>query len=331
MTTTTKATDLLGTDHRARRYRDVRELLPDLDNPSPIVRLNQVVPTTGAETYLKLEWLNPFGSIKDRTASYLLSGIRARGELEGRDLVEATSGNTGIGLAALAALEHIGLIVTIPDRVPEEKKVILRLLGAEVWDTPDDLCPVDLPNDGAIALARSLAASELGERYVMADQYRNQDNVAAHYETTGPEIWRQTEGKVRWFVTGLGTGGTVTGVGRYLKERDPAVRVVAVEPQPGHRIPGLRSMNEVSQPEIIDWTVIDEVIRVDDGPAYDTTRRLWREEALTVGPSTGAVVHAIDQLDTADGDVVVGISADSGFKYTSYLTDTIGNEGRPRI
>jgi cysteine synthase len=221
--------------------------------------------------------------------------------------------------------------VTIPDEVPEEKKVILRMLGAEVWETPDDLCPVDLPKDGAIALARSLAASEQGGRYVMADQYANPDNVTAHYETTGPEIWRQTEGRVGWFVTGLGTGGTITGVGRFLKERDPSIRVIGIEPQPGHRLPGLKSFQEAKQPEILDWDVIDDVIRVDDGPAYDTTRRLWREEGLTVGPSTGAVVDGIQRLETTSHDVVVGISADSGFKYTSYFAEILGDEGLPRV
>jgi cysteine synthase len=329
MTTTTVATSL-GTDRELRRYLDVRDLLPGVDNPTPLVRLNHVVTPTQGEVYLKLEWLNPFGSIKDRAASYLLAGLVERG-LGGRDLVEATSGNTGIALAALAALSGIGITVTIPDEVPEEKKIILRMLGAEVWETPDDLCPVDLPKDGAIALARSLAASEQGGRYVMADQYANPDNVTAHYETTGPEIWRQTEGRVGWFVTGLGTGGTITGVGRFLKERDPSIRVIGIEPQPGHRLPGLKSFQEAKQPEILDWDVIDDVIRVDDGPAYDTTRRLWREEGLTVGPSTGAVVDGIQRLETTSHDVVVGISADSGFKYTSYFAEILGDEGLPRV
>jgi cysteine synthase A/cysteine synthase B len=330
MTTTTVATSL-GTDREQRRYLDVRDLLPGVDNPTPLVRLNRVVAPSQGEVYLKLEWLNPFGSIKDRAASYILAGLVERGLLEDHDLVEATSGNTGIALAALAALSGIGITVTIPDGVPEEKKIILRMLGAEVWETPDDLCPVDLPKDGAIALARSLAASEHGERYVMGDQYANPDNVTAHYETTGPEIWRQTDGRVGWFVTGLGTGGTITGVGRFLKERDPSIRVIGIEPQPGHRLPGLKSFQEAKQPEILDWSVIDDVIRVDDVPAYDTTRRLWREEGLTVGPSTGAVVHAIRELDTISSDVVVGISADSGFKYTSYFAEILGDEGLPRV
>jgi cysteine synthase len=330
MTTTTVATSL-GTDREVRRYLDVRDLLPGVDNPTPLVRLNHVVRPDQGEVYLKLEWLNPFGSIKDRAASYLLAGLIERGLLGERDVVEATSGNTGIALAALAAVSGFGVTVTIPDGVPEEKKVILRMLGAEVWETPDDLCPVDHPKDGAIALARSLAASEHGGRYVSTDQYSNPDNVAAHYETTGPEIWRQTDGRVGWFVAGLGTGGTITGVGRYLKERDPSIRIVGIEPQPGHRLPGLKSFQEAKEPEILDWDVIDEVITVDDLPAYETTKRLWREEALTVGPSTGAVVAAVQQLEPTASDVVVAISADSGLKYTSYFAEILGDEGRPRV
>jgi cysteine synthase A/cysteine synthase B len=322
MTTTTRQP--ITTDHGMRRYDDVRDLLPDVDHPSPLVRLNKV---TQGHAFLKLEWLNPFGSVKDRAAAGIVSGLETAGPIDGRHLVEATSGNTGIALAALAALRGIPITVTVPEGVPEEKKVILRMLGAEVWETPDDLCPVDMPKDGAIALARSLVASDT--RYLLGDQYRNQDNVLAHYTTTGPEIWRQTEGRVGWFVTGLGTGGTVSGVGRFLKEQDPSVSVIAVEPQPGHRIPGLKNLSEARTPEILDIDVIDEIVRVDDEPAYEMTRRLWREEALMVGPSTGAVAVAITTLATDRDDVVVGMSADSGLKYTSYLADLLGDEGRP--
>ncbi len=234
-------------------------------------------------------------------------------------------------LAALAALSGKKLTVTIPDGVPEEKKVMLRMLGAEVWETPDDLCPIDHPKDGAIALARSLAASEGGNRYVMANQYENEDNVKAHYETTGPEIWRQTEGNVRFFVAGLGTTGTITGTGRFLKERDPSIRIIAIEPDPGHRIPGLKSFAEAKEPGILDWSVIDDVIRVDDETAYGMTKRLHREEGLIVGPSTGAVAYVLGQLADVDQHVAVGISPDSGAKYSSYFTDILGDDGQPRI
>ena len=205
------------------------------------------------------------------------------------------------------------------------------MLGAEVWETPDDLCPVDHPKDGAIALARSLVASDTGTRYVMADQYENPDNVRAHYETTGPEIWRQTGGHLQYFLTGVGTGGTITGVGRFLKEQDPGIRVVGIEPQAGHRLPGLKSFQEAKQPGILDWSVVDDVIQVDDDPAYEVTGRLFREEGLIVGPSTGAVVHAASQLGANTDEVAVGISSDSSLKYMSYFGERLGTEGLPTL
>ena len=321
----------LGRDDDRRRYEDIRQLLPDVDNPTPLVRLRKVLPAGAAPLYLKLEWLNPFGSIKDRTAAYLLRGLEATGRLGAREIVEPSSGNTGIALAALAALAGRKLTITIPDGVPEEKKLLLRMLGAEVWPTPDDLCPVDHPKDGAIALARSLAESDGGERYVMPNQYDNPDNPRAHYETTGPEIWHQTEGRVGAFIAGFGTCGTLSGVGRYLKERDPAIRIIAIEPQKGHRLPGLKSFEEAKEPSILDWEVIDEVVRVDDEPAYEMTRRLFREEGLIVGPSTGAVVVAAERSLAVPDGVAVGVSPDSGLKYLSYFADLLGDEGKPQL
>ena len=322
----------LAADPALRRYSDVRELIASPANPTPLVRLSRVVPAGGLDLYLKLEWMNPFGSIKDRTALFMLQGLQDRGELAGRRLVEPTSGNTGIALAGLAALMGIGLTVTIPDGVPEEKKILLRMLGAEVWPTPDDLCPVDHPKDGAIALAHSFVNSPKGgEGYVMPNQYGNPDNVRAHYETTGPEIWRQTEGRVRTFIAGLGTCGTITGIGRYLKEQDPSIRVIGIEPQRGHHLPGLKNMEESKEPEIFDRSVVDHVVRVDDEPAYDMTKRLFREEGLMVGPSTGAIVHAACGLTGENEGPAVAISPDSGYKYTSYLAKVLGDEGTPQV
>lgn len=328
MTTTTRVTTT-QTDLSLRRFEDVRDLLPDVSNPSPLVRLKHVPAHTNL--YLKLEWLNPFGSIKDRTAAYLIDGLISRGELDGRELVEASSGNTAIALAALASLHGTSLTNTIPDGVPEEKKIILRMLGAEVWETPDDLCPVDNPKDGAIALARAIAASEDGTRFAATRQYENEDNVKAHYETTGPEVWTQTDGRVTWFVAALGTTGTVVGAGRFLKEQNRDIRVVGVEPEPGHRLPGMKSFAEASVPAIFDTSIIDHSVIVSDEQAYATTKAIWRREALTVGPSTGAVVAALDQLPIGPDDTVVAISADSGLKYTSYFEEILGEEGTPQI
>lgn len=311
---------ILKTDPQVRRFEDVRQLLPDVEQPTPIVRLGRLA--AARELYLKLEWLNPFGSIKDRTAAYMLSELLP--EMEGRRLIEASSGNTALALAALANLEDIPVTVTIPDGAPIEKRVLLRMLGAEVLETPDDLCPVDLPADGAIALARAIAGSRGGEAYAWTDQYSNRANVRAHYETTGPEVWRQTQGQVRAFVAGFGTCGTISGVGRFLKEQDPSIRIVAVEPNPGHRLPGLKSFAEAKQPEILDQSVIDQVVRIDDETAYSTTLSLFRQEGLMVGPSTGAIVAASLALD--DPGLTVAISPDSGFKYASYFAQFLDDQ-----
>jgi cysteine synthase len=316
----------LAPDASRRRYNDVRELIANPHNPTPLVRLGRVLPP-GTDAHLKLEWFNPFGSIKDRTALYLLEGMRRRGELDGRELVEATSGNTGIALAALAALEGIPLTVTIPSGAPPEKLTLLRMLGATVMATPDDLCPVDNPSDGAIALARAVAESPAHRgRYAMPNQYANPDNVRAHYETTGPEIWEQTEGRVRTFVAGFGTCGTISGVGRFLKERDLSIRIVAVEPQKGHQLPGLKNLQEAKAPAILDRSVLDDVVRVDDAPAYAMAMRLFREEGLIVGPSTGAIVEAIARLDGTEAGLTVGISPDGGHKYASFYAERLDEE-----
>ncbi len=322
----------LRSDPGLRRYDDIRELIASPENPTPLVRLRRVVPEGPFDVLLKLEWMNPFGSIKDRTAKFLLDGLAERGELDGKELVEPTSGNTGIALAALAAIMGKNITVTIPDGVPEEKKILLRMLGAEVWPTPDDLCPVDHPKDGAIALAHTFVDGEAhAGKYVMPNQYDNSDNVRAHYETTGPEIWKQTEGEVRYFFAGYGTCGTITGVARFLKEQNPEVQIIAIEPQKGHRLPGLKNMEESKPPSILDQSVIDHVIRVDDEPAYAMTKRLFREEGLIVGPSTGAIVHAAAQFGKDREGLAVAVSPDSGFKYASYFADILGDEGNPKV
>ena len=328
----TGSQERLHSNHALRRYDDVCELIANPDNPTPLVRVTRVVPAGSFELYLKLEWFNPFGSIKDRTAYYLLKGMAERGELDGKNLVEPSSGNTGIALAALAALMGKKLVVTIPDGVPEEKKLILRMLGAEVWATPDDLCPINHPKDGAIALARSFVEGAATKAYyAMPYQYENPDNVRAHYETTGPEIWKQTEGKVQYFLAGYGTCGTITGTGKYLKQQNPDIKVIAIEPQKGHRLPGLKNLQESKPPGILDRSLIDEVIRVDDAPAYDMTKRLFREEGLIVGPSTGAMVHAAIEFGKSHPGLAVAISPDGGFKYASFFQDIIGNEGLPEV
>ncbi len=319
-------------DLSRRVFDDVSQLIGSLENPTPLVHLKRLPPPGSGAIFAKLEWMNPFGSIKDRTAKYLIEGLRKSGRLDGKRIVEPTSGNTGIALAALSNLLGVPCTITIPSGAPEEKIALLRLLGAEVWPTPDDLCPIDHPKDGAIALARTFVTAEATkDRYVMPNQYENPDNVRAHYETTGPEIWAQTRGKVTHFLAGYGTCGTITGVAKFLKGKNPDVRVIAIEPEKGHRISGLKNFQESNKPGILDESLIDETVRVPDDPAYETTIRLAREESLLVGPSTGAIVWAALQENLPQGAVAVCISPDNAFKYTSFFADRVANDGVPQV
>jgi cysteine synthase A/cysteine synthase B len=317
-------------NHKLKRYNDVSELIASKDNPTPIVKLSRINPHKGLELFLKLEWYNPFGSIKDRAAKFLLQGLKDKGLLDGKQIVEPSSGNTGIALVALANLLGVKTTITIPDAVPQEKQNVLRLLGAQVWPTPDSLCPIKHPKDGAIALAYSFVESErTKDQYVMPNQYENPDNVKAHYETTGPEIWAQTEGKIKYFIAGYGTCGTITGVGRFLKEQNPDIKVIGVFPQKNHRIPGMKNFEESKKPIILDEDVVDESITVPDDPAYRMSIRLAREESLIVGPSTGAIIQAALEYTKDKQGIAVAVSPDSGFKYMSFFDDYVKNDGRP--
>ncbi len=319
-------------DLSRRVFDDVSQLIGSRENPTPLVRLGRIAPPQGGTIFAKLEWVNPFGSIKDRTARYLIEGLSRRGALAGKKIVEPTSGNTGIALAALSNLAGVPCTITIPSGAPEEKIALLRLLGAEVWPTPDDLCPIDHPKDGAIALARTFVTAETTkDRYVMPNQYENPDNVRAHYETTGPEIWDQTEGRVTHFFAGYGTCGTITGVAKFLKEKNPAVRIVAIEPEKGHRISGLKNFQESKKPGILDESLIDTTVRVGDRPAYETMIRLAREESLLAGPSTGAIVWAALNENLPEGATAVCISPDNAFKYASFFASRVAGDGVPKV
>ncbi|HEY3317104.1 MAG TPA: cysteine synthase family protein [Coriobacteriia bacterium] len=299
-------------------------MIGDIESPTPIVALRRLVPDPGLTLYAKLEWMNPFGSVKDRAAKWMLEGLEERGELGERAIVEPTSGNTGIALAAIAALMGKRMIATVPWDLSVEKNVLLRMLGAEVVRTPQPGEGEAHPMDTAIAMARALAGSSDG--FVMPDQYDNPDNVRAHYETTGPEIWKQTLGEVRYVFAGFGTTGTITGVGRFLKEQDPQVRVVAIEPVRGHHISGLKNLEETAVPGILDRSVIDEVVSVDDDQTRAMIRRVCSEEALMVGPSSAAILAgALRYLKGREG-VAVAVSPDSGQKAISYLAEVLRTE-----
>ncbi|MFA5844842.1 MAG: cysteine synthase family protein [Coriobacteriia bacterium] len=313
----------LGTDPRLKRYDRLEDMIGDTANPTPIVALRRMAPP-GVALYVKLEWVNPFGSIKDRAAKWMLTGLEARGELGDRTIVEATSGNTGIALAAMAALMGKRIVTTVPRELSDEKDALLRMFGASVVRTPADAPAGEHPMDTAFAMAEAMARD--ADAYVMPNQYDNADNVRAHYETTGPEIWEQAEGTVRYFFAGFGTCGTLVGAGRYLKERDPDVRVIGIEPVPGHHISGLKNLTETSVPGILDRSVLDEVVSVDDEMTNETMVRLYREEALAVGPSAAAILAgALRYLEGREG-VAVAIAPDSGQKAASYLADVMRDE-----
>lgn len=315
--------DTLRTDARLRRYDNLAEMIGDPENPTPLVRLHRVAPAGDAELYVKLEWLNPFGSIKDRTAKWLLEGMQRRGELDGRTIVEPTSGNAGIALAAMSVLLGNQMVATVPGTMPAEKSVLMRALGAEVSPTPAASDDGRHPMDLAIDTAHAIVDADPGH-YAMPNQYENADNIAAHRESTGPEIWSQTEGLVRYFFAGFGTCGTLTGVGGCLKALDPNVRVIAIEPTRGHRISGLKNLEETSVPGILDRSCIDEVVVVDDDEAREVARRLHAEEALFAGPSSAAIIAGALRYLRGRSGVAVAIAPDSSMKAIGYLNEMLG-------
>jgi len=306
----------------ARVFDSVFDMLPSEANPTPLVRINRLNPNPSFELFAKLEWMNPFGSIKDRAAWAMLSDLEARGEITTtRGMVEPTSGNTGISLAAMASVRGYHTRAIVPDKVPEEKKVLLRIAGAEVDVMNDSLCPSPGMGEGAIGMARSYAKAQR-EKYVMPNQYENEQNIAAHMKTTGPEIWRQTEGKITHFFASLGTCGTVMGVGRYLKAKNSAVKVIAVQPSEGHDVPGIRNVSELHVSKLFDASGVDEIIEVDFRKAYTTALSLCRGEGLFAGPSSGLIFEGACEVlrrEKPAGGVGVAIFCDGIFKYVSSM------------
>lgn len=315
----------LGNDSRLVRYDNLLDMCGDTAHPTPLVRLNHVQKNPEIALYVKCEWVNPFGSIKDRTAKWLLAGLEERGELDDKIVIEATSGNTGIALAAISQLMGKRMVATAPHSLSAEKTALLRAFGAEVLFTPADDDTGRHPMDIAFRMAEGILEAD-PEDYVMPNQYDNPDNARAHYESTGPEIWAQTEGKIRYFFAGLGTCGTVVGTGRFLKEQDPSIQVIGIEPVRGHHISGLKNMEETAVPGNLDMSVIDEIVWVDDEMTDATARRLYREEALQVGPSAAAIAAgALKYLrEPGRSGIAVTIAPDSGQKAASYLAQILG-------
>ncbi len=298
---------------------------------TPLVRLARVVPDPAGEVWVKLEGLNPGGSIKDRTALGMVLDAEARGILKpGGTIVEPTSGNTGIGLAQVAAARGYRLILCLPSSMSEERKRTLRAYGAELVLTDPERRML-----AAIEVAREIA---LREGAWMPDQFSNPANPRIHYETTAPELWSQMEGRIDGFVYGSGTGGTISGVGRFLKERRPEVIVVTVEPARSAVISGrergehrFQGMGPGFIPDNLDRSVIDRVVTAWEEDAFPFARRLAREEGLFVGMSSGAIVQAACSLaeELGPGTRLACIAPDSGARYlsTSLFEDEGGEPG----
>ncbi|GMR15343.1 MAG: cysteine synthase B [Gammaproteobacteria bacterium] len=314
--------------HRQRVYDSIVDLIANPDNPTPMVKLSERYNAAADfDIFIKLEAFNPFGSIKDRTALYLLRGTPLA---EGQVLAEPTAGNTGIALAALANAQGTPIELAVPAATPEEKKVLLRFLGAELLEVEDDLCPL-FPTEGARGVIKSMVESAAFKgKYVSPNQYENELNVEAHYRTTGPEIWNQTGGDIDYFFAAFGTCGTITGVGRYLKERNPDIQIIGIEPASrDHNLSGIKKITDLPdefKPKILDYSLIDDIIAVEDRDAYEASIHLARTEGIMVGPTTGALLHAARQTGVRASGRAVVISPDDATKYISAYAQYLEKE-----
>ena len=272
--------------------------------------------------YAKLEWYNPFGSVKDRAAYWMVKDAEKKGLLVKNKsiIIEPTSGNTGIALTGIASSMGYKVEIVIPEKVSEETKKILRNLGASLHETTDDLCPrVGAGTDQSIALATAIAKPR-SDIYYMPNQYENESNFLAHYESTGPEIWEQTNGKVTHFFTGCGTGGTITGTGTFLKEKNKNMKVIAIQAQQNHLLQGLRNFEESSMPDLFKRreTIVDQWMTASNQESFDAVKDLLKKEGLFVGPSSGSVMSSMLKFSKEiDKGVIVGIFADDGRKFKS--------------
>jgi S-sulfo-L-cysteine synthase (O-acetyl-L-serine-dependent) len=280
---------------------------------TPLVELLHLNPHPRVRIFAKLEGHNPGGSVKDRPAWHMVHQAEQSGALHHEKIIlEPTSGNTGIALAMIAAARSYRIKLVMPACVSVERRQILEAYGAELV-----LSPAEEGTDGAIRLAHRILAED-PQRYYMPNQYANPNNVLAHYETTGPEIWRQTGGSVDVFVAGMGTSGTLMGTGRYLREQNPAVRVVGVEPVLGHKVQGLKNMQEAIVPEIYRESQLDVKLTVPDDDAFETARQLALKEGILAGMSGGAAVAgALRTAADMDDGVLVTLLPDRGDRYLS--------------
>jgi len=275
--------------------------------------------------YAKLEGHNPFGSVKDRAAYWMIKDGEERGILtKGKSIIiEPTSGNTGIALTGIANLLGYKVEIVIPEKASNETKDIIRNLGAKVFETSDDLCPkVGAGTDQSIALATSIASSR-PDTYYSPNQYANEANFKGHYHGTGPEIWEQTNGKITHFFTGVGTGGTITGIGTFLKEKNPDVKIIGCQPQQNHLIQGWRNFEESAKPDLFlkRENVVDDWVSVDNKEAFSVVKEVFEKDRLLISPSSAAVYACMKKYPVEENACVVGIFADDGRKFKSVYVD----------
>ncbi|MEZ5523834.1 MAG: cysteine synthase CysM [Pseudomonadales bacterium] len=278
---------------------------------TPLVRLQRMAGDTTNTILLKLEGNNPAGSVKDRPALSMIQRAEARGDIKpGDTLIEATSGNTGIALAMAAAIKGYKMVLIMPDHMSEERKAAMAAYGAELV-----LVPKEASMEGARDLADQMQAEGKGK---VLDQFGNMDNPQAHYETTGPEIWQQTQGTITHFVSSMGTTGTIMGTSRYLKEQNPAIEIIGLQPQDGASIPGIRRWPAAYMPKIFNRERVDRVLDIGQDEAEVTMRRLAREEGIFCGVSSGGAVAAALRLSAeVENAVIVAIICDRGDRYLS--------------
>jgi cysteine synthase B len=285
--------------------------LEDFVGNTPLVALKRIPGKTSNTILVKLEGNNPAGSVKDRPALSMIARAEARGDIKpGDTLIEATSGNTGIALAMAAAMKGYKMVLVMPENQSIERRQAMKAFGAELVLTP---------KDGSMELARDVATKLQAEgEGIVLDQFGNPDNPLAHYEGTGPEIWRDTEGKVTHFVSSMGTTGTIMGTSRYLKEQNPNIQIIGVQPEEGAQIPGIRKWPEEYLPTIYDSRRVDQLLYVSQKDAEKMTRRLAAEEGIFAGISSGGALHAALQLAKGlENAVIVSIVCDRGDRYLS--------------
>jgi len=294
-----------------RRNDTMDKYLEDFVGNTPLVRLKRMNAGEGNIILAKLEGDNPAGSVKDRPALSMIRRAEARGDIKpGDTLIEPTSGNTGIALAMAATMMGYRMILVMPEHLSIERRQTMRAYGAEIILTP---------KSGGMEMARDVAERMRDEgKGIILDQFGNSDNPLAHYEGTGPEIWRDTRGKVTHFVSSMGTTGTIMGVSRYLKEQNAAIRIIGAQPTEGSNIPGIRKWPEAYLPRIYEHPRVDETVDVSQADAEETTRRLAREEGIFAGISSGGAMWvALQVAARSTNAVIVSIVCDRGDRYLS--------------